>query len=102
MTTRVSHRVVITGLGLVTPLGNDVESNWRALLAGRSGIDTIARFDASALPARIGGEVRGFEPGDYVERKDIKKMDRFTQYAIAAAEMAMADSALAIDRAAAD
>ncbi|HYD48766.1 MAG TPA: beta-ketoacyl synthase N-terminal-like domain-containing protein, partial [Terriglobales bacterium] len=84
----------MTGLGLITPLGNDVASNWRKLMAGGSGIDNITRFDASALPSRIAGEVRNFDPAEFVDKKDIKKMDLFTQLAVAAAQMAVDDSGL--------
>jgi 3-oxoacyl-[acyl-carrier-protein] synthase II len=90
-------RVVVTGLGAVTPLGIGVASNWEALLAGRSGIGPITLFDASALPVRIAGEVRGFDPAAYLEKKDIKKVDRFAQLAIAAAQMAVDDAGLRID-----
>jgi 3-oxoacyl-[acyl-carrier-protein] synthase II len=88
----VDRRVVVTGLGLVTPLGNDVATNWENLQAGRSGIDCISRFDASGLPVRIAGEVRHFEPAAYIEKRDIKKMDPFVHYAIAAAQMAIDDA----------
>jgi 3-oxoacyl-[acyl-carrier-protein] synthase II len=95
--TPAGRRVVVTGLGLVTPLGNDVASNWENLLAGRSGIGPISRFDASALPVRFAGEVRDFDPAAYIDRKEIKKMDPFTHYAIAAAQLAVADAQLKID-----
>jgi 3-oxoacyl-[acyl-carrier-protein] synthase II len=88
------RRVVVTGLGLVTPLGIGIEPNWEKLVAGRSGIGRITRFDASPLPARIAGEVRDFEPERFMERKDLKKMDVFIQYALAAAVMAVDDAAL--------
>ncbi len=87
---------MITGLGLVTPLGNDLSSNWEKLLAGRSGIGRIARFDAAELPVRIAGEVRNFDAGRYVEKRDIKKMDPFALYAMAAAQMALEDAAFVI------
>ena len=87
----------MTGLGAVTPLGIGVAANWEALLAGRSGIGPITLFDASALPVRIAGEVRSFDPGVYLEKKDIKKVDRFAQFAIAAAQMAVDDAGLRID-----
>ncbi|MBI3784590.1 MAG: beta-ketoacyl-ACP synthase II [Deltaproteobacteria bacterium] len=87
-----ARRVVVTGIGLITPLGNDLASNWDALIAGRSGISAITRFDASALPVRIAGEVRGFDPATYVEKKEIKKMDAFSQFALAAAQMAVDDA----------
>lgn len=89
-------RVVVTGLGLVTPLGNNVESNWDALVSGRSGIGPITKFDASALPARIAGEVRDFDPGQWFELKEVKKVDPFCQFAVAAADMAIADARLTV------
>jgi 3-oxoacyl-[acyl-carrier-protein] synthase II len=96
------RRVVITGLGLITPLGIGVKENWKALLEGRSGIGPITAFDASALPVRIAGEVDGFDPSDYIEEKEIKKMDRFIHFAIAASQMALDDSGLKITDANAD
>lgn len=89
-------RVVITGLGLVTPLGTGVEKNWNNLLGGKSGIGTITAFDSSDIPVHIAGEVTDFDPADYVEAKEIKKMDRFIHFAIAASKMAMDDSGLEI------
>jgi 3-oxoacyl-[acyl-carrier-protein] synthase II len=94
---RTERRVVVTGLALLTPLGNDVASNWENLLAGRSGIASITRFDASGFPVRIAGEVRNFDPATYIEKKEIKKMDAFTHYAVAAAQMAVDDAQLRID-----
>jgi 3-oxoacyl-[acyl-carrier-protein] synthase II len=88
------RRVVVTGLGLVTPLGTGVEENWSALMEGRSGIVRISRFDASAVTARVAGEVRGFDPERFIERRDLKKMDIFIQYAVGAAQMAVADAGL--------
>ena len=85
-------RVVVTGLGAVTPLGFGVAPTWEALLAGRSGIAPIEAFDSSALPVRIAGEVHGFDPAAYLEKKDIKKIDRFAQFAIGAAQMAVDDA----------
>jgi len=85
---------VVTGLGLVTPLGTGVEANWERLVGGRSGIGPITRFDASALPARVAGEVRDFEPERFIERRDLKKMDIFIQFALAAAQMAVEDAGL--------
>jgi 3-oxoacyl-[acyl-carrier-protein] synthase II len=90
------RRVVVTGVGLVTPLGTGVEKNWTALMAGRSGVGPITRFEASDFPSRIAGEVRDFAPEDYIERRDIKKMDPFIQYAMAGARMAMEYSQLKI------
>lgn len=88
--------MVVTGVGLVTPLGTGTEANWEGLVEGRSGIRAITRFDASGLPARIAGEVPDFVPERFIERKELKKMDIFIQYAIAAAQMAVDDSRLAI------
>jgi 3-oxoacyl-[acyl-carrier-protein] synthase II len=93
------RRVAVTGLGLVTPLGTGVEKNWEALVQGRPGIGTISRFDASGFPTRIAGEVRDFRAEDFIERKEIKKMDLFIQYTMAAADMAIASSGLKIDEA---
>jgi 3-oxoacyl-[acyl-carrier-protein] synthase II len=90
------RRVVITGMGLVTPLGIGVEKNWQALVAGRSGIGPVSRFDVSDFPTRIAGEVKDFHPEDFIERKEIKKMDLFIQYAVAAAYMAMEEARLPI------
>ncbi len=90
------RRVVVTGLGLVTPLGIGVEASWKAALEGTSGIGPITQFDASSLPVRIAGEVKGFDPSPYIEAKEIKKMDRFIHLALAAATMAMEDSGFAV------
>jgi 3-oxoacyl-[acyl-carrier-protein] synthase II len=91
------RRVAVTGLGLVTPLGTGVEKNWEALSQGRSGISTISRFDAKDFPTRIAGEVRDFRAEDFIEKKEIKKMDLFIHYSMAAADMALADSGLKIE-----
>ena len=91
------RRVVVTGLGLVSPLGTGVEKNWQALMEGRSGIRKISRFAAEGFASRIAGEVPDFKAEDYIEAKEIKKMDLFIQYAIGAATMAMSDSGLKID-----
>ena len=96
------RRVAVTGLGLVTPLGTGVEKNWEALVQGRSGVGPISRFDASAFPTRIAGEVRDFRAEDFIEKKEIKKMDLFIQYTMAAADMALASSRLKIDDSNAD
>jgi 3-oxoacyl-[acyl-carrier-protein] synthase II len=92
MRCNIDRRVVVTGVGLVTALGMGLEKNWEALMEGRSGIGPITRFDASDFATRIAGEVRDFNPEDWIERRDIKKMDLFIQYAIAAAEQAMRQS----------
>ncbi len=91
------RRVVVTGLGLVTPLGTGVDISWQALLEGKSGIGPITHFDASAFPVRIAGEVPDFDPEQYIEYKEIKKMDRFIHFAMGAASMAMEDSGLEIN-----
>ena len=92
------RRVVVTGVGLVTPLGTGVEKNWDALIAGRSGIRRISRFpNVEAYASQIAGEVPDFSAEDFIEPKEIKKMDLFIQYAVAAAAMAMIDSGLKID-----
>ncbi len=92
----VRRRVVVTGVGLVTPLGTGVEKNWTALLEGRSGVASISRFPVADFPSRIAGEVRDFAPEDYIERRDVKKMDPFIQYAMGAARMAVEASGLRI------
>ncbi|HEX6174062.1 MAG TPA: beta-ketoacyl-ACP synthase II [Candidatus Binatia bacterium] len=98
MNTAEQRRVVVTGMGLVTPLGTGVEKNWEALIAGRSGIRRVSRFsNLEAYPSQIAGEVPDFSPTDFIELKEIKKMDLFIQYAVAAAAMAMTDSGLKID-----
>lgn len=91
------RRVALTGVGLVSPLGIGTAETWNALLAGRSGIGPITRFDTSDYPARIAGEVRGFDPHDYVPHKEIKKSDTFIHYALAAAKFALEDSRLEVD-----
>ncbi len=89
-------RVVITGIGAVTPLALSAEETWRRLLAGESGIERLEGFDVDDLPVRIGGQVRGFNPRDYMDFKAAKRMGRFAQYAVAAAKLALADAALAV------
>jgi 3-oxoacyl-[acyl-carrier-protein] synthase II len=88
------RRVVVTGLGVVSPLGLNVEETWDGLLAGRSGAARIQRFDPSELDVRFGCEVKGFDPAPYIDRKEAKRYDLFLQYAIAAATQAMADAGL--------
>jgi 3-oxoacyl-[acyl-carrier-protein] synthase II len=92
----LSRRVVITGIGLVSSLGIGTSQNWQALLAGTSGVARITRFDVSGFAAQIAAEVRGFDPLQYVDKKDVKKMDVFIQYAIAASQFAIDDSGLAV------
>src|SRR4029078_6886789 len=90
------RRVVVTGVGLVSPLAIGTLANWDAILAGRSGIGPITRFDAAQFSARIAGEVKGFDPLQFVDKKDVKKMDVFIQLAIAASQFAMTDARLTV------
>lgn len=89
-----SREVVVTGIGLVTPLGLDLATTWSALCAGRSGVDRITRFDASTHRTRIAAEVKGFDPLPWVDPKKVRETDRFTQFALAAAQMAWTDAGL--------
>jgi len=90
----VKRRTVITGVGLVTPLGNSSQESWQRLLAGQSGVGLITRFDASQFPSRIAAEVKNFDPSLFLEKKEIKKMDTFIHYAMAASQSAMLDAGL--------
>jgi len=90
------RRVVVTGIGLVSSLGIGTEANWAGITAGQSGIGSITKFDATRFATRIAGEVKHFDPLAFIEKKDVKKMDIFIQYAIAASQFAMADSGLTI------
>jgi 3-oxoacyl-[acyl-carrier-protein] synthase II len=90
------RRVVVTGIGLVSSLGIGTEANWAGIKAGQSGIDTITKFDTTQFATRIAGEVKNFDPLAFIEKKDVKKMDIFIQYAIAASQFAMDDSGLTI------
>jgi 3-oxoacyl-[acyl-carrier-protein] synthase II len=92
----VSKRVVVTGIGLVSSLGIGTEVNWDALVAGTSGIGHVTKFDVTRYAAQIAGEVKGFDPLQWVDKKDVKKMDVFIQYAVAASQFAMDDAALAV------
>jgi len=92
------RRVVVTGVGVISPLGTGTEKNWDALTKGQSGIGTVTRFDAvNTLPTHIAGELKDFNAEDFIEKKEIKKMDLFIQYALAASELAMQDSGLQIN-----
>ncbi len=96
-TTRTpGQRVVVTGLGLVTPVGNDVPDSWRAILAGRSGVTLISQFDHSMFKTHIAAEVKDFDPTRYVDKKEARRMDRFLHFAAAAAQEAIADARLDI------
>ena len=93
----MKRRVVVTGIGLVTPLGTGTDKTWQALVAGRSGIGPITRFDASDQASRIAAEVRDFDPGLWFEKKQARNLDHFVQYGIAAADLAWKDSGLSMD-----
>ena len=92
------RRVVVTGLGLVSPIGNDLESAWSNITAGRSGIGPVTNFDASAFSTRIAGEVRDFDPTAWIPPKDVKKMDHFIHYGVGASLMAIKDAGLEINK----
>ncbi|MBK3494890.1 beta-ketoacyl-ACP synthase II [Viridibacillus sp. YIM B01967] len=90
------RRVVVTGMGAVTPLGNDVETTWNAIKEGKSGVGPLTRLDAEQFPAKVAAEVKDFDIEAYIPRKEARKMDRFTHYALAASIMAVKDAALEI------
>ncbi|HHY41668.1 MAG TPA: beta-ketoacyl-ACP synthase II [Thermoanaerobacterales bacterium] len=95
------RRIVITGMGVISPVGTGLNKFWTSLINGQSGIDKITRFDTSNLPTKIAGEVKDFNPENYIEKKELRRLDRFTQFAISATKMALEDSALdlsAVDR----
>jgi len=98
----MKRRVVVTGLGIVSPVGTGVEKAWDAVCKGKSGIDYITKFDASPFPVKIAGEVKDFDPLCFMEKKELKKMDPFIQFALAASIMAMEDAGLKIDDSIAD
>jgi len=93
----LKKRVVITGLGAVTPIGIGKENFWQALLSGVSGVDKITRFDASKYTTQIAGEVKDFDPSNYIDKKEAKRMDRCTQFAVAASKMAFEDSGINLE-----
>ncbi|MEO7155999.1 MAG: beta-ketoacyl-ACP synthase II [Vicinamibacterales bacterium] len=95
----MSRRVVVTGVGLVSPVGMGTQANWDALCAGTSGIGPITRFDAAAFSTRFAGEVKNFDPLQFIEKKELKKMDIFIQFAVAASQYAIDDARLTIDAA---
>ncbi len=86
--------IVVTGLGMITPVGTGVDESWNSVLAGKSGIGRITSFDAHDYPVKIAGEVKGFDPADYIDGKEIKKMDLFIQYGIAAVSFALKDAGI--------
>jgi 3-oxoacyl-[acyl-carrier-protein] synthase II len=93
----MKKRVVITGLGVVSPVGNNKDEFWKSLSEGRGGIGKITRFDVSKYSAQIAGEVKNFDPAQFIDRKEMRRMDRYTQYAMAASKMAVEDSGLKIE-----
>ena len=93
------RRVVITGLGMITPLGNDVDTTWSNLLAGESGAGPITHFDATDYPVQFACQVNDFDPAQWIERKQARRMDRFAQLIVAAARQAEADSGIEIAKA---
>jgi len=92
----MKRRVVVTGMGALTPLGNSVGESWEGAIAGRSGISAITKFDSSAFNSRIAGEIKNFDPLQFVDKKEVRRYDDFAIYALASAEMAMADAELKI------
>ncbi|MDH3257431.1 MAG: beta-ketoacyl-[acyl-carrier-protein] synthase II, partial [Nitrospinota bacterium] len=93
----MSRRVVVTGLGIISPVGIGVEANWEAVCAGKSGIGPVSKFEIhDDFPVRIAGEVHGFQPEDYLDHKEVKKMDTFIHYAVACSQMAIKDSGFEI------
>ncbi|WP_029540596.1 beta-ketoacyl-ACP synthase II [Selenomonas sp. AB3002] len=95
----MKNRVVITGLGAVTPIGIGKDEFWKGLLEGKNGIEKITRFDASEYGAQIAGEVKDFDPADYIDKKESKRMDRYAQFAVAAAKLAIEDSGIDLEKA---
>jgi len=92
----LKRRVVITGVGMITPIGIDTKTTWDGIVNGRSGIGPITQFDDKDIPTQIAGEVKGFDPAAFIEAKEIKKMDRFIHLGLAASQMAMEDSKLVV------
>lgn len=92
----MKHRVVVTGMGVVTSLGSDLPTLWNNLLAGKSGISRIEAFDTSEYTTKIAAEIKDFDPSVYIDKKDLRKMDRFVQFGVAASKMAIEDAGLAI------
>src|SRR5690242_16205604 len=91
----MTRRVAVTGIGFVTPLGTNVQSTWEGLVAGRSGAGPITRFDPSSFAVKFACEVKGFDPAQFLDKKEIRRYDLFAQFAIGAAEQAVADACLA-------
>src|SRR6218665_1297419 len=89
-------RIVVTGMGVIAPNGNDLQSFWSNIVAGKSGLGPITRFDLTDIPSKVGGEVKDFVPGNYMDPKEAKRNDRYTQLAMAASRMAFNDSGLKV------
>ena len=94
----LKHRAVITGMGVISPVGNQLEEFWNNLIQGKSGIGLLTRFDTSDLPTKVAAEVKNFEPTDWISKKESRHMDRFTQFALAAAKLAVQDSGLDLEK----
>ncbi len=92
------ERVVVTGMGVISPLGHELDGFWQNLLAGKSGVSAISRFDTSEFDTKFAGEIKDFQAEDYIERKEVRRMDLFTQFAVAAAEKAVAHSGLDLEK----
>ena len=97
MANNADNRVVVSGIGCFSPLGLDMATTWENLIAGKSGIDYITLFDASNLDTRFAGEVKGFEPTNYIDRKEARRMDRFSQLSVAASMQAVEQSGIKIN-----
>ena len=94
----MKHRAVITGMGVISPVGNHLDEFWNNLIEGKSGIGLLTRFDTADLPTKVAAEVKNFEPTEWINKKESRHMDRFTQFAMAAAKMALQDSALDFEK----
>ena len=94
----MKHRAVITGMGVISPVGNHIDEFWNNLIEGKSGIGLLTRFDTSNLPTKVAAEVKNFEPTEWINKKESRHMDRFAQFAIAAAKMALQDSGLDLEK----
>ena len=92
----MERRVVVTGLGLITPVGNSVEETWSSLMSGRSGVDYIKKFDTEKFPVKFAAEIKNFDPLKFIAKKEARKMGAFIHYAIAAATEAMADAGFSL------
>src|SRR3989442_3894247 len=95
---RVERRVVVTGIGLVMPLAIGTKESWQAAIAGQSGVGPIARFDAKSLPSRIAGEVKNFDPAQFMDKKEARRNDLFIQFGLAATDLALKDAGLPTDK----